>query len=103
MSLAGLGWYILVNDTKQQMRARIVKYIYIYITSNQIFKREGLTGPQFLEQGCLKRGSLERKKKEEGGGVGVDSPIHTIIHMYVYIIYMIYICIYIIYIISIIY
>ena len=80
-------------------------YIYIYITSNQIFKREGLTGPQFLEQGCLKRGSLERKKKEErgGGGGGVDSPIHTIIHMYVYIIDMIYICIYIIYIISIIY
>ena len=102
MGLAGLGWYILVNDTKQQMRARNVKYIYIYITSNQIFKREGLRGPQFLEQGCLKRGGPWKERRKRRGG-GVDSPIHTIIHKYVYIIYMIHICICIKHIISIIY
>ena len=90
------------------MRARNFKYIYIYIyiyiyNLQPNFQKRGLDRTSIFRAGLPKKGELGKKEERGGGRGGVDSPIHTIIHMYVYIIYMIYICIYIIYIISIIY
>ena len=80
--------------------------IYIY-NFQPNFQKRGLDRTSIFRAGLPKKGELGKKEERGAGGVGggggVDSPIHTIIHMYVYIIDMIYICIYIIYIISIIY